>query len=153
MLYEALLREAEQQGIHTYEKPMGPRIKGLYADGVIWINKNLSTRAEKACVMAEELGHHNKTAGDILDQRDLVKRKLELIARSWGYERVVPLTSFIVAHRTGIRNRYELAEHLGVTEHFLDSCIKRYQEKYGTSVKLGMYTIVFDPLGVLELFE
>ncbi|MGG4459298.1 hypothetical protein ABEX29_13395 [Brevibacillus porteri] len=64
-----------------------------------------------------------------------------------------PFNAFIQAHKQGVKNRFELAEHLGVTEEFLDSAINRYIEKYGTHVKVGLSTVIFEPLGVLELFE
>lgn len=54
--------------------------KGLYADNIIWINKYLPTSVEKACILAEELGHHYTTAGDILDQNDIENCKQELKA-------------------------------------------------------------------------
>ena len=44
------------------------RIKGLYSDGTIAISTDMKTDAEKACVLAEELGHHYTTYGNILDQ-------------------------------------------------------------------------------------
>ena len=44
------------------------RIKGLYCDGTIAISTDMKTDAEKACVLAEELGHHYTTYGNILDQ-------------------------------------------------------------------------------------
>ncbi|TVZ81251.1 uncharacterized protein DUF955 [Aeribacillus composti] len=153
MVYENLLREAEQHGIDTYEKPMTPTIKGLYSDKVIWINKNIPTNDEKACILAEELGHYHTSSGNILDQSKISNRKQELLARTWAYERLVPLQKIVQAHKNGIRNRYELAEYLGVTEDFLNSAIKRYQEKYGLCVSVESYTVCFEPLGVLEMFE
>lgn len=153
MMYENLLWEAEQHGIDIYEKPMTLTIKGLYSDEVIWINKNIPTNIEKACVLAEELGHYHTSAGDILDQTKISNRKQELRAREWAYEKLVPLSSFVQAHKNGIRNRYELAEYLGVTEEFLDSAIKRYKEKYGLYYSIKNYTICFEPLGVMELFD
>ena len=33
---------------------------------------------EKACVLAEELGHHYTTVGDIIDQKESENRKQEL---------------------------------------------------------------------------
>lgn len=91
MVYENLLREAQQHGIDTYEKPMTPTIKGLYSDKVIWINKNIPTNDEKACILAEELGHYHTSSGNILDQSKISNRKQELRARTWAYERLVPL--------------------------------------------------------------
>ncbi|GIP35072.1 ImmA/IrrE family metallo-endopeptidase [Paenibacillus sp. J2TS4] len=153
MKYEAIVREADQLGVAIYEKPMSPKTKGLYADNNICINRNIQTSIEKSCILAEELGHYHTSSGNILDQRTVENRKQEKRARSWAYERLVPLSAFIVAHRTGIRNRYELADYLGVTEDFLDASLKRYQEKFGISTTVGKYTIIFEPLGVLEFLE
>jgi Zn-dependent peptidase ImmA (M78 family) len=153
IVYDNLLSEIEGQAIEVHEKKMSPRIKGLYGNNVIWINKNIPTTAEKGCILAEELGHHHTSTGNILDQRLLENRKQENRARNWAYEKLVPMTSFIDAHKQGIRNRHELAEFLEVTEDFLDLAIKRYKEKYGLMVQIGKCTICFEPLGVLELFE
>lgn len=152
MHYEKLLIEAEQSGIDVFEVPMAPTVKGLYGEGAIWINGSLSN-AEKACILAEEMGHHHKTAGVILDQKHANNRKQELIARTWAYEKMMPLSSIIQAHQLGIQNRYELSEYLGVPEDFIESALKRYQEKYGTHVSIDGYTIIFNPLGVLEFFD
>lgn len=129
------------------------RIKGLYSDNVIWINKRIPTRTEKTCVLAEENGHHYTSSGDILKQDSISNCKQEKRARAWAYEKLIPLPSFIKAARLGIRNRHELADYFGVTEEFLASAVNRYIEKYGTHKTVGNYTISFDPLLVLELFE
>lgn len=152
-MYEKLLREAEQQGVDIYEKPMPSTFKGLYKDSVIWINKDIPTRTEKACVLAEEIGHHYTTVGNILDQRKLNNRKQEKFARQWAYEKLVPLSKIVQAHHVCVKNRYELAEFCGVTEQFLDDALKRYREKYGLFAKVDGYTICFEPLGVIEMFE
>lgn len=128
-------------------------IKGLYSNGTIWINNGILTNAEKSCVLAEELGHYHTSTGDILDQKQLHNRKQEKKARNWAYEKLVPLISIVEAQKNGIRNRHELAEHLTVIEEFLDSALRYYQEKYGLFVTVGGFTICFDPLGVIEMFE
>lgn len=150
MLYEKLLREAEHHRVYIYEKPMPKTFKGIYKDGVIWINKNMTSNTERACILAEELGHHYTTVGNILDQRKLNNRKQEKIARQWAYERLVPLSKIVQAHHACVKNRYELAEFCGVTEQFLDDALKRYQEKYGISTTVGRFTIYFNPLQVKE---
>ena len=152
-MYEKLLREAEQQGVDIYEKPMPSTFKGLYKDSVIWINKDIPTRTEKACVLAEEIGHHYTTVGNILDQRKLNNHKQEKLARQWAYEKLVPLSKIVQAHHVCVKNRYELAEFCGVTEQFLDDALKRYQEKYGLFAEVDGYTICFEPLGVIGMFE
>lgn len=153
MIYDKLLKDAQQNNIEVHEVSMKQRIKGLYSDGVVWINRGILTRVEKACILAEEMGHHYTTAGNILDQSKLVNRKQERRARTWAYEKLVPLTSIIEAHKAGIRNRFEFAERLQVTEQFLSDALDWYQEKYGLCVEVGQYTVVFEPLGVAELFE
>jgi len=153
MVYERLLREAKHHGLDIDEKPMTPTVKGLYADGVIWINKHIPTNAEKACILAEELGHHHTSIGNIVDQTDVLNRKQEQRARTWAYEKLAPLSSFVRAHKHGVQSRYELAEYLGVTEEFLEFAIRRYKEKYGLFVVVDGYTICFEPLGVVEYFD
>ncbi|QDI90167.1 hypothetical protein EPH95_02425 [Salicibibacter halophilus] len=41
---------------------------------MIWffINQNISTRSEKACILAEELGHYHTTSVNILDKQKFV---------------------------------------------------------------------------------
>lgn len=133
--------------------PFSPRIKGLYSNNTIAINKLIPTIIEKVCVLSEELGHHYKTSGNILDQTKIENRQQENRTRSWAYEKLVLLQSIIRAHKQGIKNRFELADYLDVTEDFLESAINRYIEKYWTHLTVGTYTLVFEPLGVLELFE
>jgi Domain of unknown function (DUF955). len=152
MLYDDLILEAERHGVDVYEKPL-KRIKGLYADGIVWINSGIATSSEKACILAEELGHYHTSVGDILDQRNIRNRKQERAARQWAYERLVPLEKIIEAHHARLSSRHDFAEFLGVTEPFLQAAIERYREKYGLYVTRGRYTICFEPLGVIEEFS
>jgi|SRR5690625_2359480 len=153
MAYERLLIEAYKNDVDVYEKTMKTRNKGLYGDNVIWINDNIETSIEKACVLAEELGHHHTSSGDILDQACLGNKKQERLARSWAYKELIPLKKIIGAYKEGVKNKYELAEYLDVTEAFLIDALKRYKEEHGLYTNLGKYTIYFEPLGVLELFD
>lgn len=152
MRYEALLDEASKY-LYIYEKPLHANIKGLQADNVIWINKNIPTRAEKLSTLVEELGHYHTSYGNILDQSDVCNRKQELRARQWGYEKLFPLDVIIQAHKKGVKNKFELAEFIGVTEEFIESALQRYIEKFGVSIQHKGYTISFEPLGVVEWFE
>lgn len=43
------------------------RIKELYCDNSIGINKNIKTVTEKSCILAEEFGHHHTSVRCILD--------------------------------------------------------------------------------------
>ncbi|WP_160045679.1 ImmA/IrrE family metallo-endopeptidase [Paenibacillus sp. USDA918EY] len=147
--YEKLLHEAFSFNVSVYEMPM--RNKGLYSDGIVWINKGLPTNAERNCILAEELGHYHTSSGNILDQRDIRNRKQELRARQWAYERLVPLSSIVQAHKAKVKGRFEIAEYLGVTEEFLQASIDRYRDKYGILTSIDNYIIFLDPLRVIEV--
>lgn len=149
MNYETLLKEADSQCLVVKEKPLranNGRIKGRR----IAIKKDIST-TEKACVLAEELGHHYTTVGNILDQTDTGNRKQERRARLWAYRRAFDLIDLIGAYKHGCRNRYEVADFLEVTEEFLLEAINTYKEKYGICTTVEQYIIYFDPLVVMEL--
>ncbi len=149
MLYEELLIEADNEGLNVYERDIG-KLKGLYIDGNIALSPFVETRSEKACILAEELGHYHTTVGNILDQSKVENRKQERKARAWAYERLVNFHGLIEASKCGIKNKYELAEFLGVSERFIEEAIQYYKEKYGIFYKMNDYIIYFEPLGVLK---
>ena len=131
MNYEQLADEVYQHDIEIYEVYMSPRIKGLYSDNIIQLNKLIKTHNEKKCVLAEEFGHYHTSAGDILDQTNALSRKQEQY----------------------LSNRYELAIYLDVTEEFLNDALDWYKSKYGLYKLVDNYTLCFEPLGVLEMFD
>jgi hypothetical protein len=135
--------------IQVKEKPLKYGLKGIYKNGRIIIHDKL-TNTEKACILAEELGHHYTSTGNIIDQSVMENRKQERVAREWAHKRLVPLTRIVEASKAGIRNRYELAGFLGVTEEFLEEALERYHGKYGAFVEHGEFIICFEPLGVLS---
>lgn len=149
--HEHLLEETANKNIElvTYDIPVSA-LKGLYCDRTIILDKSLTTNAEKACVLAEELGHHYYTAGDILDEDPTINAKQEKLARNWAYEKMVPISSIIDAYEMRIDNQADFAEHLEVTEEFLEEAIKHYQIKHGNQLELDGYVIVFSPLGVMK---
>ena len=76
-MYEKLIREAEKEDMQVIEIKLSKRIKGLYCDNCIAINKDIDTYKEKACVLSEELGHYHTSYGNILDQSCILNRKQE----------------------------------------------------------------------------
>ncbi|WP_270396157.1 ImmA/IrrE family metallo-endopeptidase [Mediterraneibacter massiliensis] len=150
MIYEALLDEAYQSGLSVKEKPLkynNGRIKGSR----IAIRKDIDTTTEKACVLAEEMGHHYTSVGNILDMSDARNRKQERQARMWAYNRLIGLCGIIKAYKAGCQNRYEIAEYLEVTEECLQECIEIYRDKYGVYTTVDNYVIYFLPnLAVME---
>lgn len=157
MEYDLLLQKANKMLIEVIERPLVGKLKGMYADGVICIDSRLETTAEKACKLAEEIGHHETSVGDILLQKSVNSRKQEKRAKNWGYEELVPLSAFLLGHEAGVRNTYEFAELLGVTDNFLICAIDHYWEVYGpfTVYKPGddEYIIFFDPVAVIKVFK
>ena len=119
-------------------------LKGLYVNGRIAINVKMSD-IEKACVLAEELGHHYTTYGNILDQSDTSNRKQELRARAWAYNKQIGLLGLIRAYEHGCRNRFEIAEYLEVTEEVLEECLIFYRNKYGVCTNVDNYMVYFIP--------
>ena len=126
-------------------------LKGLYIDGNIAIEKDM-TATEKACILAEELAHHYTTFGNILDLSNTENRKQERRARLWAYRRAFDLVDLISAYKHGCRNRFEIADFLDVTEEFLQDAISTYREQYGVYTKIDRYIIYFEPLGILEMY-
>ena len=89
--YEYLQEEAREDGVNVIDYPFdNNRIRGLYCDGTVAIRQDMTT-VEKSCVLAEELGHHRMTVGNILDQNDVANRKQEHLARLWAYDRRIGL--------------------------------------------------------------
>lgn len=128
-------------------------LKGLYIDGCIAVEKALTDK-EKGCILAEEIGHHLTSVGNILDQRSTVNRKQEHKARAVGYDIKIGLSGLIGAYEAGCRKKYEVAEYLDVTEEYLDDALQYYREKYGVFAKLNDYIIYFEPsLGIMKFLQ
>lgn len=143
MKYNALLNEANAEGISIKERPFKTydgRIKGKD----IYLRKDMNT-TEKSCVLAEELGHYYTTVGDILDMNVPENRKQERQARLWGYNRVIGLFGLIRAYEHGCKDKYEIAEYLDVTEEYLEDCINCYRNKYGVYKIVDNYIVYFIP--------
>ncbi|MFD2330633.1 ImmA/IrrE family metallo-endopeptidase [Cohnella sp. GCM10020058] len=151
--YESLKLEADCYGIAIFEISLPGRLKGAYTNNAICISSSIPTQTEKTCVLAEELGHHHTSIGNILNQKDIRNRKQEKRARTWGYLRMIHLSHFISAHSAGVRNRYEFAQFIGVTEDFLIQSLSRYQELYGLFTTFEGHMILFNPLMVIEPIE
>lgn len=150
--YEEELQIAYDLGcaVHENYNLGGGSLKGLYMDGHIALGNNLGTTAEKACVLAEEIGHHITTTGNILDQSDAGNRKQERKARLEAYYYLGIIPGIVSAYEAACRNRFEIAEHIGITEAVLESAILTFADKYPDGILIGDYYVRFDPLFVLK---
>lgn len=149
--YEELLQSAEDNGVEVKEISLSAH-DGLYMDGKIAINSDLRTTAEKACVLAEELGHHYTACGNITGKSALAAKQ-EIQGRRAAHEILVPPEKLMEAMTTGCcRSRFEVAEYLEVTEEFLAEALEQYQIKYGQYIQVDGMHLFFSPLGVLTKF-
>ncbi len=150
MTYEELLIEADANNLTVKEKPL-PISKGRIKGNRIAIRKDM-TETEKACVLAEELGHYYTAVGNILDQSSVENRKQEMQGRILAYNKQVGLRGIVDAYLHHCQNLSEAAEYLGVTEEFLSDSITYYKNKYGIFATVDNYTVVFEPtIAVIEL--
>lgn len=151
--HERLIQEATFFDIEViYDDIPVDALKGFCCHNTIVLDKSLSTTAEKTCVLAEELGHHHLTAGCILDESSVANAKQERQARNWAHEKMVPISSIIDAYEMRINTREDFADHLGITEEFLEQAIRHYEVKHGNRLELDEYVIVFSPLGIMKRF-
>ena len=95
--------------------------------------------------MAEELGHHYTTTGNILDQQNVENAKQELHARTWAYNECIGLIGIVKAFESGCKSLYEMADYLNVTEDFLKDALESFRRKYGIYTEIDNYFIFFEP--------
>ncbi|EHI97552.1 protein of unknown function DUF955 [Clostridium sp. DL-VIII] len=145
MSYENLLIEAEEKGIKVKEKNMYINLKGAYKNNKILINLKVTTNVEKKCILSEEIGHHETSCGNILDDNKIVSKKQEIKARRWGYEHTVKIEDLINAYEYGAVNSFEIAEYLEVTEQHLLNTINNYKKRYGIFAEFENHFIYFEP--------
>ena len=152
---EKLEQEAVDKGLEIIEHPFqSERIKGLCVDHTIALSRRLQAYREKACVLAEEIAHHDLNVGDILDQSDAGASQQEHRARMRAFDRLVGLSGIVSCFKAGDRSLWEMAERLEVTEEFLQGALEAYRLRYGDGVALDGCWISFEPrLDVVEMVE
>ncbi len=143
-IYEELLEEASNNGLVVREKALSSS-DGLIYKNRIAISDRLETSVEKACVLAEEIGHYHTAVGDIVDLQNIENLKQEQKGRLHGYNRMIGLRGIIDAFNAGCQSRHEIAEFLEVTEEFLQEAIDCYRDKYGICTTIDNYVIYFIP--------
>jgi len=149
--YEDLLNEANEYKLKVKELNLTGN-KGRIKGNRIAIKKDITTYKEKACILAEELGHYKTSYGNILDMKETSNRKQEYKARLWAYDKQVGLVGIINAFNNGCLTLFDMAEFLNVTEEFLTDALHCYQQKYGEYIIFDNYIIYFIPtLGVMKM--
>ena len=101
-IYEELLEEASNNGLVVREKALSSS-DGLIYKNRIAISDRLETSAEKACVLAEEIGHYHTAVGDIVNLQNIENLKQEQKGRLHGYNRMIGLHGIIDAFNAGCK--------------------------------------------------
>lgn len=144
MGYEALKLQYPQLTIKEVSNlPKG--LAGINFGNEIHLD-NKRCKYERHGILAEEIGHYETTYGDITNLNDIRNWKLELVARRWGYEKIVSLDKLIECHEMGYKSVEEVCVHLEITDKYLKTSIEHYFSRYGLSALHRGYEIFFDPL-------
>lgn len=149
MTYDDLLVQADEEELIVREKPLSGRDGQIYGNRVA-IRRDLSS-IQKACVLAEELGHYYTSTGDILDLSSADNCRQEQCARLWGYRRMITTEKLVDAKKAGCHNLHEIADYLEVTEEYLHQAIEKYRSIYGTCYQKDNYLIIFEP--AFDIYE
>lgn len=153
MTYDELQIEAESEGLIIKEVSL------CFSDGLckgnrIAVRKNIPTIAQKADVLAEELGHYHTTVGRIIEMKNTEDEKQERAARLWAYNKRIGLLGIVEAYKHHCQNNFEIAEFLDVSEDFLNNALDCYRHIYGDGIMLDNCFIKFEPyLQVYEYFN
>ncbi|OLR58257.1 hypothetical protein BHF70_00605 [Anaerostipes sp. 494a] len=150
--YEELLQEASDNQITVHDYYLGEGLDALYMDNNIAISPKVRSTKKRACLIAEEIGHHETSFGDILDQRVAENRKQEFQARMYAYNKLIGIQGLIDCYEYGCTNIHEMAEYLDVTERFVWDALEAYEQKYGTQIRFKEYVVRFNPnLSVMKV--
>ena len=137
-------------------EPMMPENqKGLYINNVVYLNPNQSNE-EMVGTLAEEIGHHLTSVGDIIEQNNNEKRQQEQRARDCGCKLLITPQDFIDCYHERLIYVWQCAEFLGVTTEYLQDAIKSYSKLYENGMIYKNYQIIFrcdGTIGVYEWFE
>ena len=144
---EELCNEAGGLGIDVHEREIPvPGMSAAYIKtetGEHIVIRQDGTQAERACWLAEELGHHYTGVDRRLHYTAVDDWRAEAKARKWAHDRLLSPEAI----RTAARNTddiYEIAEALDVSTEFLKESIDDFQSK-------GIWSSTFVALGELEI--
>ena len=144
MGYDDLLLLTDAAGLTVKEKDL------LAHDGLIYgrniaIRRTIETSQQKACTLAEEIGHAATSVGDILNYTNPNNWKQEVKARTYGYGLMIGLDGIVDACKAGCQDEYEAADRLECTVQYLREAVSRFREIYGIKTEYKGYIIFFEP--------
>lgn len=137
--------------------------KGLYMKlngykPMIFIDKRIINNTNiYISILAEELGHHFTTYGNLLSPSKcymdkLIKDKKENIARKWAANYLISDEEFVQALLSCITNYFDMCEHFNVTYELLNykiESILRDEKKYNKiKEKFKLYEVQFNACNI-----
>ena len=124
-LYEIIDEENIQLEEISIEGTNGIYIKLPDMPPIIGLNKSIDNNNTYLSILAEELGHHFTTYGDLTKSPDnyintLLKNKKENKAKIWAADFLISDSEFIEALNKCISNKYDMCDHFNITNEILD---------------------------------
>lgn len=128
---QRLYETADGLGLQICYFPMENNTAISTPDGFIGMDVDrLENSAGELECLAHEMGHCITGSFYTLDSDRQQRRRCEERADRWAMERLVPLPDLKRALEMGLRP-HELAELFGVTQAFLEKCLRYYHEAKG----------------------
>ncbi|WP_313627549.1 ImmA/IrrE family metallo-endopeptidase [Enterococcus italicus] len=137
---------------YIFDNRMPDGQSGLYVDNHIYLNPRQSPQ-QLAGTIAEEIGHHLTTVGDIIDQDTNLKRKQEQLARDIGATLVVSPADIINCYEYGCKTIDECVAYLNITRQVFDYAISYYARRFNGIKTENGYTIFFRENGTVGVFK
>lgn len=118
-------------GVRVVDYNFPSKIRGVYQDGIIGINKDVLDPAERRCIIACEMGRHlvRKNKSIVLTEE-----QEHIAAFYWAVSYLMPLSAFIEASKFDLKTATEFAEFLNVTPQFVKTGIAFYKNSMGNRI-------------------
>lgn len=116
LLENEIMRKKNGKGVYYND--------GITDKGIIFIENSL-TNLDKKCTLAEEVGHHLTSSGNILNMKYPNSAKQERLARECGAMLLVDACEFVDAVTT-CETTQEMAEQLNVTPETISILLRMF---------------------------
>lgn len=137
---------------YIYDDQMPDKQAGLYINGNVYLNAKKPI-AEINSALSEELGHYLTSAGDIVAQNTIEKRKQEKKARDVGSTLAVTPDDLVKCYDNGCENVPSCASFLDVTVETFKNAIDYYKRRFGGVLTKEKDVIVFNSNGTMSVFK
>ena len=126
--FEAL---AKFYGVSIIDFDFPSKIRGVYQDGVIGINTDVTDPAERRCIIACEMGRHLMRGyrGIVLTEE-----QENIIAFYWAVSYIMPLSALIEALKFENKTVTDVAAFLNVTPQFVKTGLAFYKNSMGSRI-------------------